>query len=111
MGLDGQSRPEGSQALSNGAMAALAKEHYPDENAHEQDTRRRAIDRGGRPRGNHGIGGGDEHPAILADPVDLVTTRPLWTPFESEPTMLFAGVSLSPSTSDLPGSAALQSIA
>ena len=37
--------------------------------------------------------------------------RPLWSPLESEPTMFFAGVSLSPSTSDLPGSAALQSIA
>jgi hypothetical protein len=92
-------------------MSALAKEHHAHQDAHEKQTRRRAVDRRRRPRGNHGIGGGHEHPPILADPVDPVTLRPLWNPFESELVMLFAGVSLSPSTSDLPGSAALQSIA
>jgi hypothetical protein len=35
----------------------------------------------------------------------------LWSPSESETAMLLATVSLSPSTSDLPGGAALQSLA
>jgi hypothetical protein len=35
----------------------------------------------------------------------------LWASIESETTMMLASVSLSPSTSDLPGGAALQSLA
>lgn len=92
-------------------MSTLAKKHHADEDAEQKDTRRRTIDSHRGPRGKHRIGGGNKHLAILADPVGPVALRPLWTPFESELRMLFAGVSLSPSTSDLPGSAALQSIA
>jgi len=57
------------------------------------------------------VGDSDEHETILADKASNVAPATVVLPFESENTMLFANVSLTPSTTALPGSAALQQIA
>jgi len=57
------------------------------------------------------VGNRDEHGPILADNASGSRQRPLGSPFESENTMQLANVTLTPSTSALPGSAALQQLA
>jgi hypothetical protein len=58
------------------------------------------------------VGERDEHESILADNASEVVPATVGrSPLESENAMLFATVTLNPSTTALPGSAALQSIA
>ena len=91
-------------------MPALAKEQDSDEDAQHEHPGTGAVNRGRWPQRDHVFGQGKHHRAILAD-LARERSRPLWAPIESETTMLLASVSLSPSTSDLPGGAALQSLA
>jgi hypothetical protein len=58
------------------------------------------------------VGERDEHETILADVgTDDAPATVGRSPLESEKTMLFANVTLTPSTTALPGSAALQQLA
>jgi hypothetical protein len=96
--------------LGDGAVPALAEEKDPDEYTQHEHPGTGAVHRGWRPQRDHVFGQGKHHRAILAD-LARARSRPLWASIESETTMMLASVSLSPSTSDLPGGAALQSLA
>jgi hypothetical protein len=93
-------------------MSALSVDQDAQEESEEQDPRAGSVKSGRGPLGNHVVSERDEHETILADnasPVAPATVGP--SPFESENRMMFADVSLTPSTTALPGSAALQQIA
>ena len=93
-------------------MTTLAIDEKTDQEAHDEDAGAGAVEGGGGPLGNHVVGYRDEHETILADVGTEVAPATVGrSPFERENTMLLANVSLTPSTTALPGSAALQSIA
>ncbi len=72
MGLDRETRSEGREALGDGSVSALTKEHDANEDADSEDTGGSSVHRRRRPMGNHVIGQGVDHGAILADPVGIV---------------------------------------
>ena len=93
-------------------MSALAKDEYPQQNAHQQDPGHGEVHGERRPLRDHIFRQGVDHRSSLADPVRSVATATVGhSLFESETTMLYAKVSLTPSTTALPGGAALQQIA
>jgi hypothetical protein len=98
--------------LGDGAVTALTVDQDPDEKTDDEDPSAGAVEGGRGPLGNHIVDDREVHQSILADEATgfapATVGRP---PFESENAMLFANVNLSPSTTALPGSAALQQIA
>ena len=93
-------------------MSALAIDQHADEETHEQYPGAGAVESGGWPFGNDVVGERDEHETILADKASKVAPATVGrSPLESENNMMFANVTLTPSTTALPGSAALQQIA
>jgi hypothetical protein len=98
--------------LGDGSVPALTVDQDTDEEADDEDPGAGSVEGGRGPFGNHIGGDRNEHPTILADKASGVAPATVGrSPLESENTMLFANVNLSPSTSALPGSAALQQIA
>ena len=93
-------------------MSALPVDQDAEEESDEQDPSAGSVEEGGGPFRNHVVGERDEHETILADNAAAVAPATVGrSTFESENNMMFANVSLTPSTTALPGGAALQQIA
>lgn len=93
-------------------MATASIDEHANEHAEEQYARSRSVDGEGRPSGEEMGGRGEGHGAILADGDAKKEFATVVDPLlESGTDMYLADVKLNPSTSALPGSAALQQLA
>jgi len=93
-------------------MPSLPIDQDAHEESDEQDPGADSVESDRGPFRNHVVGERDEHESILADKASPVAPATVGrSPFESENNMILANVSLTPSTTALPGSAALQQIA
>jgi len=110
--IDGQTRGQRGEALGDGPMPHGGKDQNSQHDAHEQD----ASNGEGTPRSmttarSH-FSSRLRHDSILADRSGQWRRRPLGTLYsKSETTMLYANVTLTPSTTGASGRAALQQIA
>jgi hypothetical protein len=112
VGFNAEAATEGGQPLGNRPMTSTAVRENANEDAENQNAKCCEIERHGGPVRNHIGGCSDKHDSSLAEERRTHVTATIGHSItESESTMLFANVTLTPSTTALPGSAALQQIA